>query len=182
MTNEIEQAKREMFNKLASLRGKININYSLKDMLEGADVVDIALEDYLEELSQEKAALEQRLETQGQSIKTLQHNCMGLTTERDDLRNRLQAFEFANETAGVQLRAANELIQRQRESIKELRTAKEARETDACTSPQRSEENTACVVLGALPMLCQHSYQYMHDVPSGDLKPRCIFCRVLLEK
>lgn len=48
MTTTTEQAKREMYHKLAELRGKITINYSIKDMLVGADEFEHAMEEYLE--------------------------------------------------------------------------------------------------------------------------------------
>lgn len=173
-----ETMKREMYEFLEVL--KFAYRAIPKPLLFG--YFDTALEKYLEALRQEISDLS-ALNTKGRNASLHDQVLLqNLREERDDLRNRLQAFVFANRAAGEQLRAANELIQRQRESIKELHATKDDRKSVPGTSPQRSEENSPSAVLEALPMLCQHSYQYMHDVPSGELRPRCIFCRVLLEK
>lgn len=47
-----------------------------------------------------------------------------LRAEHDELRNKLQAFEFANKSAGEFLIAAREKIQRQRQSIGQLKNEK----------------------------------------------------------
>lgn len=81
--------------------------------------------------------LEGRTETQAQSIKTLQHNCMALTTERDTLRNKVQAMEMASATsAGVILGLRTDL-NRVRQSLLM------AGFPDAATSVSNSDENVA---------------------------------------
>lgn len=87
-----------------------------------------AVEEYLEQLRQEMAANSVRLDGENERNKILldayrqqQDLTSQARTEADQLRNRLQAFEFANKSAGEMLQAANEKIKRQRQSIGQLK-------------------------------------------------------------
>lgn len=81
MTNAIEQTKREMYEALAILKGRIEINYSIKDMMRGADEFESALEDHLEAMRQDS------MDTLGRLAK--------MTSERDAIQLRLHAVDHA---------------------------------------------------------------------------------------
>lgn len=114
MTKTTEELKREMYGLLAELKGRVTINYSIKDMMRGIDEFGHGLEDYLESLIHLRNCYERlACDYTTKSVK--------LAEERDELRNKLQAFEFANKSAGEMLQAANEKIKRQRQSIGQLK-------------------------------------------------------------
>lgn len=89
MTNAIEQTKREMYEALAILKGRIEINYSIKDMQRGADEFESALEDHLEILR--KAMVlgnETMTRCANQSLTTirdLESRLAAMTANRDEL-------------------------------------------------------------------------------------------------
>lgn len=55
MTKTTEELKREMYKSLANLKGRIEINYSVKDALHGVDDLEGTIEEYLEALRSEHA-------------------------------------------------------------------------------------------------------------------------------
>jgi histidinol-phosphate/aromatic aminotransferase/cobyric acid decarboxylase-like protein len=142
MTKTTEELKRAMFAALADLKGRIVINYSVKDMLRGADEFEHVLEEYLEQLRQ----------------------------ERDELRNRLQAFQFANQSAGEFLQAKSKKLKKARKELSELR------KSAGSTSAQSEKENVPESMLGPIQRICQHSFRYHHAYPSGKIESQCIFC------
>lgn len=135
MTKTTEELKREMYKSLANLKGRIEINYSVKDVQRGADEFENELEDYLEALKKDRELISLTLagsSLQGKLLLDAYSRQIDLTsqarTEADRERNRAQAFEFANKSAGEflissqdQLAAANSLIKRQRQSIDQLK-------------------------------------------------------------
>lgn len=96
MTNAVEQTKREMYDALANLKGRIGINYSIKDMLRGADEFEHALEAHLEELRKDRAAIAE---------------------ERDTMRNQLQALQMASSTAAEVIRGLRRELEEAREGV-----------------------------------------------------------------
>lgn len=174
MTTKTEQSRREMYEALGIVKGRVEINYSVKDMLRGVDKFEHTLEDYLEELRKDlDFACKLADLTDARLRKTLQ--------ERDDLRNRLQAFEFANKAAGEELRKSQETIKRQREYISEMWGTSKASESDGSTSAQYSTGNSPETICGAFPTVCQHSFRNEYAYPSGKLQSRCIFCTMVRE-
>lgn len=212
MTKTTEELKREMYKSLANLKGRIEINYSVKDVQRGADEFDNELEDYLEALRQEAESasarlgyllkdqeimrdayahqqglthaacadardtwdqltkakveianlrsandngcrvlvtlqgelkemtrlrgcfetlavdytkksvdLEKRLIDMTANRDELARSNLASTEVRDQLRNKLQAFEFANKSAGEFLQEAQAKVKRQRQSIGQLK-------------------------------------------------------------
>jgi hypothetical protein len=102
MTNAIEQSKREMYQAFANLKGRIEINYSIKDMLRGADEFEGLLEDYLELLRQDLSALHETARKRFDDIQSLEvvnkdliEQLSSMTEKRDALRNFRQASEHA---------------------------------------------------------------------------------------
>lgn len=109
-----------------------------------------------------------------------------LRQEHDELRNKLQAFEFANKSAGDLLRDALATVKRQREFIRTLYTSRKARKAKRATRIQSSAENVASEICGALPdsyeQSCQHSWIKMVDYTAGTLTEQCIFCLSIREE
>lgn len=105
-----------------------------------------------------ESALEAHLEDLRQELIQARQSIDDLQIRNHALSYAYSALQVACRSSGDSLREAQELIGKQRQVIAGMHTAK------------------------AAPITCQHSYQYMHDVPSGELQPRCIFCRLLLEK
>jgi len=125
MTNAIEVTKREMYDSLAILKGRIKINYSIKDMQRGADEFENTLEAHLEELRKAMVTANEIItRCSNHSLNTIRDlgiQIDNVTEERDNLRNRLQAFEFANKSAGEFLQAAQAKVKSQRQSIGQLK-------------------------------------------------------------
>jgi hypothetical protein len=67
-----------------------------------------------------------------------------LRQEKVGLRNKLQAFQFANQSAGELLRDAMATVKRQREFIRTLYTSRKARKNKGSTSGRNSKENASC--------------------------------------
>ena len=107
MTNAIEQTKREMYEALAILKGRIEINYSVKDMQRGADEFESALEEYLEALGNNAVALYNREALSHCRTKTerddLQTRLAAMTEERDAIQLRLHAVDHAYKTQQGQI-------------------------------------------------------------------------------
>lgn len=181
MTKTTEELKREMYGKLAAFR----IHAVMLDDLEQS------LETYLEALRQD---LKMSHVATG-DVAILLHE---MKSERDELRNKLQAFEFANKSAGEMLQAANEKVKRQRQSIGQLKNERdnaihlakvrttqrdklaqqlqEARKDQGAASVSDSAENDPESILRSVQRNCQHSFRQQHEFPSGKLQSECIFC------
>lgn len=103
MTNAIEQTKREMYGALASLKGRVDINYSVKDILRGVDEFEGLLEDHLEELRKAMVTINESTvrcaQASAGSFVDLEARVATLTEERDELRNKLQAQQMASATS-----------------------------------------------------------------------------------
>jgi|GEM_PF-6367697 hypothetical protein len=102
MTNAIEQTKREMYEALAILKGRIGINYSIKDMLSGADEFESGLEDHLEALRidlEEMTRLRHTYERLAcdytKKSVDLEKRLGAMTEERDSIQLRLHAVDHA---------------------------------------------------------------------------------------
>lgn len=107
-----------------------------------------------------ETALEAYLEDIRQELMQARQSIDDMQIRNHALSYAYSALQAACRASGDSLREAQELIRKQRQVIADMHAAK----------PQ------------AEPVKCQHSYQYMHDAQSGDLQPRCIFCRALLEE
>lgn len=94
MTTAIEQAKREMYYALQGLKGRIEINYSVKDMLSGVDGFEMSLEDYLEQLRQQYEEMASTAHSRFESIQSLEaanqkliQSLAVLTADRNEARH-----------------------------------------------------------------------------------------------
>lgn len=108
-------------------------------------------EDSLEEYHD---ALRQDLKTSHEATGELAIQLSEMTAQRDTLRNKLQAFEFANQSAGELLRDALATVKRQRQFIRTLYTSRKARKGKPATRIQSSQENVSeskCVATDAIP-------------------------------
>lgn len=116
MTKTTEELKREMYRKLAAWK-----------------IYAVTTEDFEESLEEYLEALRQELDESGradhlrQRIAFLTSEVHARAEERDELRNKLQAFEFANKSAGELLRDALATVKRQRQFIRTLYTSRNKR-------------------------------------------------------
>lgn len=140
MTKTTEELKREMFKALAEMKGRIEINYSIKDMLRGVDEFEHALEDCLQSMRE----------------------------DRDTLRNKLQAFEFANRSAAELLSEA-------------LREPSGLRKSSGSMVHQNQPEVVSQDGGAVMPGYqfsweeCQHANIYK-DIAAGPRHYRCVDC------
>lgn len=184
MTKTTEELKREMYDLMSMVKGQTAHPTTTR-------LFENSLEGYLERLRQEREAL---IVTRASVIE-----------ERDAYLRKLQAFEFANKSAGEMLQAANEKIKRQRQSIGKLknerdnaehlakvrtsqrdgleaqllkvsREAAELRKSQGAASVLDSSENDPESILRSVQRNCQHSFRQQHEFPSGKLQSECIFC------
>lgn len=158
MIKTTEELKREMYGVLANL-GHLTCKAENQSLQPG-----------------ESATLEFQLFQNG-----LEAYLEALRQERDDLRNRLQAFEFANKSAGDLLRDALATVKRQREFIRTLYASRKARKSKKATRIQSSDENAAETICGPLLSLCQHSWRDQFADLSGKAQKQCIFCQIIQE-
>lgn len=207
MTKTTEELKREMYRSLndAKLWGCTT---------QGAEatlhILETRLEDYLEALRQEMAASSARIDGENERNKILldayrqqQDLTSQARTEADQLRNKLQAFEFANKSAGEMLQAANEKIKRQRQSIGQLKQERnnaeanetrlrvvvadlrqklqEARKAQSATPTQDSPGIVQELGRGPFLSLCKHSFRDQFADLSGKRQKQCIFCMTVRE-
>jgi len=140
MTKTTEELKREMYKLLAALNackkyGEIPY-VSLPDF-------EAALEAYLEALRKEQLATDNRVAFLESLSKGALEQLEICGKHRDEYRNKLQAFQFANKSAGELLRDALATVKRQREYIRTLYTSRKARKIQSSTSAQSSSENVA---------------------------------------
>ena len=105
MTNAIEQSKREMYAALEEMKGRIQINYSIKDMTSGVIHFEGLLEDYLELLRQDHEALHETARKRFEDIQSLEavnkdliEQLGNMTERRDYFRNQVQAANHACKT------------------------------------------------------------------------------------
>lgn len=124
-----------------------------------------SLEEYLE-------ALRKDLKTAHIATGDVAIQLSEMKTERDELRNKLQAFEFANKNAGELLRDALATVKRQRQYIRTLYTSRKARKVAGSTSGQKKAESsleTKCRASGVIPAC---SFEGMHKHYTGTC-PHC---------
>lgn len=155
-----EELKRKMYNQLSLL--KKNGIYHLSGL-------ENTLEAYLE-------ALRQDLDFACKSVDLTDARLRKTLQERDDLRNRLQAFEFANKAAGEELRSANGLIKGLRKTIDWLYIAQNDRESQGSTYAQDSLENAPETICGSKESIlkCMHSFHpKVYGTKDG---LACIYC------
>ena len=119
-----EELKREMYRALANAKGRVEINYSIKDCLRGVDEFENALEDYLGKLHQELLSARQSI---------------------DDLQIRNHALSYAYSTlqvacrsSGDSLRDAQNLVRKQRQVIADLQMANTQAEPVTCQHAYRT--------------------------------------------
>jgi hypothetical protein len=117
MTNAIEQTKREMWESIANAKGRISINYSVKDMMRGVEEFEGLLEDHLEELRKDRAAVAE---------------------ERDTMRNQLQALQMASSTAAEVIRGLRRELEEAREGV----SAADAKAEAGSASSERMDAYT----------------------------------------
>jgi hypothetical protein len=202
MTKTTEELKRKMYISLSDAKLWSGTIQSAETTL---DVFEMRLEAYLEALRQESIAKDVRidhLERMGDVMRDGYMYQQSLTvqarSEADRERNRRQAFEFANQSAGEFLQQARAKIKAQRQSIGQLKNERdnarftekvrntqlqkarqelsEMRKSVGSTSGQSSTENSSESILGGLQRICQHSFRVHHAYPSGKLESQCIFC------
>lgn len=166
MINAIEGTKRNMFKALEDLKGRIGINYSIKDMLRGVDELENSLEEHLEELRKAMVTINESTVRCAQhsagAFLDLETRLARMTEERDSIRNKLQAFEFANRSAAELLSDA-------------LREPSGLRKSEGGTSHQNNEESRLCATCGGFgKVLCMHSFFAIGDDPM-----KCTFCGVV---
>lgn len=107
-----EELKREMYACWKSAKNEVGE--------QALEVLEATTEEYLEALRQE---LRNSHIATGDTAILLSE----MTTERDSLRNKLQAFEFANKSAGELLIHAQGTIKKQRQYIRTLYTSRAKR-------------------------------------------------------
>jgi hypothetical protein len=147
MTNAIEQSKREMYESLANLKGRIEINYSIKDMQRGADEFDSYLESYLELLRQDHEALHETSRKRFEDIQSLEavnkdliEQLGNMTERRDYFRNQVQASNHACKT----------------------------QQDQSATPAQDSGDRASCAKLdGKTPMVLLHALVRIQDLISA---------------
>lgn len=134
----IEQAKQEMYTALANLKGRIEINYSIKDMQRGADEFEGILEEYLERMRQDHDALQATARKRFEDIQSLDEasSDLGLrlakmTQERDDIQGRLHAVDYAhtnldlaNKIAGEELKNCQRDLSQWKDFARQLHALK----------------------------------------------------------
>ena len=99
MTSAIEQTKREMWKAIAEAKGRVGINYSVKDMMRGIEGFESALEAHLEELRKALVAANQLTvqcaQHSAESFVELERRLAAMTEERDSIQLRLHAVDHA---------------------------------------------------------------------------------------
>lgn len=164
MTKTTEELKREMYEALDVL--KYAIRNTPKPMLVG--LLESATEKYLE-------ALRQDLKTSHEATGELAIQLSEMTTQRDELRNKLQAFEFANKSAGELLRDALATVKRQRQFIRTLYTSRKARKIVGSTSGQKKSQNVPRMKCAAFLALNPRNFAGLIEHEMGK-DQKCIHC------
>lgn len=207
MTKTTEELKRDMYDLALEMRNDPyhdcfkSLYYRLSEKNYGK--FESALEAYLEALRQESIAKDVRidhLERMGDVMRDGYMYQQQLTAqarnEADSERNRRQAFEFANKSAGEFLQEARAKVKAQRQSIGQLKNERdnaqhalkvkttklekapqelqELRKVVPGTSAQSSEEGVACVKCGGTGQVLMGD-----NVPGAFLQLiNCPFCEV----
>ncbi len=175
-----EELKREMYGLLEMIK-KQTAHPTTARLFENA------LEAYLEALRKNQCALKMRNDAQRSIIEEaggtneLRYQLQCMTQERDIIRNRLQAFEFANQAAGEELRKSQETVKRQREYISEMCGTAKASEPKPSTLAQDSEGNVSETICGPFYGQCQHYFRTQYAFPNGKLQKQCVFCMLIVE-
>lgn len=121
MTKTTEELKREMYDAMSILKSQVQAT----GVAMGGSRFESALEKYLEALRQESASLTKH----GNILLDAYSHQQGLTAqarnEADSERNRRQAFEFANQSAGEFLQEARAKVKSQRISIGQLKSERD---------------------------------------------------------
>lgn len=153
MTNAIETTKREMYDHLESLKN-IVAPHSVSSLY--ANRLEEFLESHLEQLRQQYEqmaatahsrfetihSLEQSGQEMASELRVTRQALESLKGERDAIRDKLQAFEFANKSAGEFLIDALRKVKNQRKTIKALRRAQEASKLEGATLASPSSSGT----------------------------------------
>jgi len=105
MTNATEVTKREMYKALKI----VNECFASLPIQKLEEALEAHLEELRKELKSEKTLANRKCE-----------QVCDLTEEHDELRNKLQAFEFANKSSGEFLIEAQELLRSEREVMAHL--------------------------------------------------------------
>jgi uncharacterized coiled-coil DUF342 family protein len=117
MTKTTEELKREMYKDLKRVGSMVSTTHLFKTFEE-------SLEEYLEELRKD-------LDFACKSMDLTEAKLRKVAEERDELRNKLQAFEFANKSTAELLSEA-------------LRKLSELRKLSGSTSAQSETGNVVC--------------------------------------
>lgn len=110
-----EELKRRMYNALAAV----------KMCIAGDRVPHMSLPTFEDRMEAYLDEVRKDLDFACKSIDVTDAKLRKTSEERDDLRNRLQAFEFANKSAGEFLREARLKILTQRQSIGQLKNERD---------------------------------------------------------
>lgn len=162
MTKTTEELKREMYQWLRLIKGSLT-NNGWSDGARKGEQFEEVLEAYLEALRQE--------------IQDLTITRGSIREERDAYMAKLQAFEFANKSAGEFLQESRAKCKRLKSKFQEARKElSELLKSVGGTSGQDSEEVVSESILGPIQRICQHSFRVHHAYPSGKLQSQCIFC------
>lgn len=175
MTTKTEQSRRELFRFVEHVKAAMRAG---EMPLASFPAMESALESHLEDLRQE-------LKTSHEATGELAIQLSEIKTERDELRNKLQAFEFANKNAGEMLRDALATVKRQREYIRTLYTSRKARKVAGSTSGQNKIENVPKVKCGASDNESEECSRckgtgFEVEFQSGALRAPCFKCETLV--
>lgn len=157
-----EQLKRQMYTALADCKMIVGEG---RAPVHNLPWLETSLEEYLE-------AMRKELKNSHEATGELAIQLHEITSERDELRNKLQVFEMANKTAGDLLRDALSTLKRQRQFIRTLYTSRKARKCKGCTLGQKKHENvpeSKCVASDAIPKC---AFDAMHKHYIGEC-PHC---------
>lgn len=130
-----EELKREMYRQFKNLEIAGFFGKEIMGHFESA------LEAYLEELRKD-------LNFACSCVDLSALKAAKLIEERDQLRSKLQAFEFANKSAGELLIHAQETIRKQRQFIRTLYTSRKARKVRPGTLAQSEKGKAVCGTCG----------------------------------
>lgn len=165
-----EELKREMYKQLSNLKIAGFFGKEIMGHFESA------LEAYLEELRKD-------LNFACRSVDLADAKARKAIEERDAALSKLQAFEFANKSAGELLIRAQETIKRQRKFIRTLYTSRKARKVVGATRIQSSAENASGVNCAAAELRDPHMPKKKCMHPRGwrtnsliMQKPMCAKC------
>lgn len=169
MTKTTEELKREMYEMLKEVKGDFEARFRIIKF-PSLEEFESLMEEYLERLRQEAIALQMKNDTQRSIIEgaggtnDLSYRLIKMTDERDTLRNKLQAFEFANRSAAELLSEA-------------LREPSGLRSSQCCMVHQNRKEEPPCATCGGSTVVWMMSDKV--DYPHRGNCPACTFKVVL---